>query len=304
MTAPLLRVKNVSFCLGGRQLFTNLSFCLAAGEHLSIIGPNGAGKSSLLRCLLGLVPMAQPARMRGLFHVVRRACGVLPQAASSGWSGTMQLRGRDSASLTPLERARIMAHVPQGVEAIPPFTVRAFVAQGRYPHADTDPRAHEAVVERSLHETGLWALQERSLGELSGGERQKAFLAAALAQEPALLVLDEPAAYLDPAHEQALHNLLLTLRHERKLAVVSVSHNLNRVLLTNGPVLTLHDGHSQLHPNGADLLTEGTLDTLFAAPFVTVLHPRTGQPLVLPDHIEHSAQSNQADQQHRQEGTS
>lgn len=283
----IVAVDHLGLILGGRRLFADVGFTLAAGEHLSIIGPNGAGKSTLLRCLLGLVPAATTGNScSAVWTSWRKKPQIMPAdrpPAGDGWTGTIQLGGQAIASLSAAERARLMAHVPQGEERLPPFSLRSFVSQGRYARPEAPQAVHDAIIERSLAETGLLHLGNRPLAQLSGGERQKAFLAAALVQEPEVLVLDEPAAYLDPAHEQSLRELLERLRHERKLAVISVSHNLNSVLLTNGAVLALHHGQARLFAHSRELAASGVLDHIFDARFATVHHPHSGEPLVLPD---------------------
>lgn len=306
---PLVRTENLCLFAGGRNVLANISFTLEAGQHLSIIGPNGAGKSTLLRCLLGLIPPQQPntATWRSFMTRMLRLRPDVPninlpgQAATQshaapGWTGRVTLQGRDLAALTPAERARLMAYVPQSNADIPPFTVYEFAMLARYAHnpafghthnsGDNRPapaKAHTEVVDLALRQTDLWMLRHRALSELSGGERQKAYLAAALAQEPVLLLLDEPAAFLDPAHDEAIHALLRTLRRKRKLTLITVSHDLNRVLLADGPVLAIRNGLAQWFDRPGQLTETCALNELFATCFLTTPHPQTQTPVIVPN---------------------
>jgi len=187
---------------GGRAVVSDASFSVGPGQFLVVLGPNGCGKTTLLKTCIGLLP----------------ALG-----------GAATLDGRDVATLAPRERARIAAWVPQVAEAAWSYRVRDIVAQGRYPIRGAfqafDDR-DETAIARALEAMDMTALAARPMSSLSGGEARRALIARALAQEAPLLVLDEPAAHLDPGRQMELMELLRNLAKGGKAVAVSV-HDVN-----------------------------------------------------------------------------
>jgi iron complex transport system ATP-binding protein len=195
----------VSFAYpGGPPILDGLSLTIPRGQLVGVIGPNGAGKSTLVRLVLGLL---RPTRGRVLL----------------GGDGC------DVATLPRREAARLVAAVTQEEALEFPFSAREVVMLGRTARLGPlglERAADRAAAERAMEETGVAHLADRLLYTLSGGERKRVFLARALAQEPELLVLDEPAAALDIHHQIAIFDLLRA-RHERGVTVLVVVHDLN-----------------------------------------------------------------------------
>lgn len=189
---------------GARQdALHGVHLVIPAGKHTAILGPNGAGKSTLLRLLLGLL---KPRR------------------------GTVALGDRSLEQWRRRELARRVGVVSQEQPPDLPLSVRAFVELGRNPHLKPWARLRtldQVAVRRALARADLQDLAERSISELSGGELQRAKLARALAQEPGILVLDEPTAHLDIGHEVRFFHLLQELVEGEGITVVSVTHNLH-----------------------------------------------------------------------------
>jgi iron complex transport system ATP-binding protein len=193
-----------------------VSLAVRPGECHAVLGPNGSGKTTLLRLALGLIRPQQ---------------------------GSAAVAGRDAASWPRRDLARVAAVVPQREETTFPQRVRDAVALGRYPHLS--PWGGERAVDREAIDRALAAcdateLARRWIGTLSGGEAQRVRLARALAQEPRLLVLDEPTSSLDLRHEMELFERARALV-DRRLAVVVITHHVNlaarfadRVLLLAG----------------------------------------------------------------------
>jgi iron complex transport system ATP-binding protein len=188
---------------GQRPVLDRIDLRVSAGELVAVLGPNGSGKTTLLRVLVGTL---RPA------------------------SGTVHLFGRPIERWSRAEIARRVAVLPQSLELPVGFTVAEVVAMGRIPHArgtfDSGPD-DERAVEGALRDADAVDLAARPVTELSGGERQRVLVAMALAQEPALLLLDEPTLHLDLAHQLALVRMLERLGRARELAVVAVLHDLN-----------------------------------------------------------------------------
>lgn len=242
----------------GKQLvLRELSFTLAAGECVSLIGPNGSGKSTLLLALLGwLRPL----------------------------TGSLTIDGTPVHALSARRRGRFAAYVPQLIERVPAFTVYDLVAGGRYPHVSPwralSPTDRE-IVSHALETCGLLELAGRPITAVSGGERQKALIAAAIAQDPELMLLDEPTTALDPAVQVELARLLREW-HARGRALLVVSHELQLPAALGGRVLALRDGRIVADGHAADVLRPAQLTRIFGAEF-TCGTTASGRQFVLPD---------------------
>lgn len=202
MTGPrLLEVRGVTIRRGGCEVIRDVSLRVDSSERVALVGPNAAGKSTLLSAIAGLLPAA---------------------------GGSVSLSGRALPTLSHREIARQVALVVALQEGAPRISVRESTELGRYPH--TGPfqglagKDREAV-STAIAETRLLDLADRSLGSLSAGERQRALVARALAQEPKLLLLDEPSAHLDIGHALDLYDLLASIAGSG-VAIVAVIHDL------------------------------------------------------------------------------
>ncbi|MEO5763528.1 MAG: ABC transporter ATP-binding protein [Vicinamibacteria bacterium] len=215
--APVVRVRNVTVRRGIRDVVRDVSLDVANGERIALVGPNAAGKSTFLSSIAGLLPIQ---------------------------SGGIDLCGQSLSVLSGRQIARQAALVVALYEGAPRLTVRESTELGRYPHAGplqglTD--IDHAVVEHVIAETGLTPLADRSLGSLSAGERQRALVARALAQEPRLLLLDEPSAHLDVGHALDLFALLSTIAL-RGVAIVAVIHDLVAAAHWASRMIVMNDG--------------------------------------------------------------
>jgi len=176
--------------------------------------------------------------------------------------------------------------VPQADGRTAPFTVRELVEMSRYPHLGPLAPARQedaAAVRQALDDLGAKALADRPLDALSGGERQKAFLAAALAQEAEILLLDEPTAHLDPPHRAEILRTLRRVHTERKLTILFVTHDINEALMAADRVLALRDGALAFDGPASGLTDGGGLKAVFSHDFVVAPHPRTGRAVVFPE---------------------
>lgn len=199
--SPLFDIRGLSFSYGERLAVDGVDLEIRPAEMLGIVGPNGAGKSSLMGVLAGV---------------------------RSPYEGACLFDGRQIVEWNRRALARRVAFIPQSLRLEFPFTAEQVVFMGRTPHCRGlfETAADRAAVERALQLTDTAQFAERPFGELSGGERQRVVLASALAQEPEVLLLDEPTTFLDLKHQLALYGLLRNLARQGK-AVVAVTHDLN-----------------------------------------------------------------------------
>jgi iron complex transport system ATP-binding protein len=231
---------------------------LERGEMLALIGPNGAGKSTLLRLVSGIL---QPRR------------------------GQAFLENHDLAALsrTPREVARRVAVVPQDGPTPTGLTVREMVTLGRTPYVRLmlGPTATDReAVNWAMSAAGVVDLSERFVEELSGGERQRVILARALAQQPRLLLLDEPTANLDLHHQVAILELVRGLTRDQGLTVLAAVHDLQLAALYCDRVALLHAGRIVSQGPPEAVLTEPLLLEAFGQRVVLSAHPTHGVPLV------------------------
>ena len=240
-------------------VLTDADVRVTGGEVMGVIGPNGSGKSTLLRLLCGFL---QPAR------------------------GTVLLDGRPLSALHNRERARILAFLPQTVAPAFTLTAAEVVILGRYPHLGplgTPSGRDREIVLRCMRETETEHLRHRDFGTLSGGERQRVLLASILAQEPDLLLLDEPTAALDIHHQAGIFALLRGLARNG-YGVAVVTHDLN-VAGQFCDRLVLMSSRARIVAQGAppEVLTPDLLSEAYESSIVVTEHPITGTPLVWPE---------------------
>lgn len=255
----MLRIRDLSFSLAGSPILDGISFTLEKGGYLSVIGPNGAGKSTLLKCLMRL-------HERGTTR------------------GEIRLNGRPLSDYGQRELAARISYVPQAGGWIPPFTVAELARLSRYPHlagGGSFRKADLEAADKALRLTGVQNLASRRLADLSGGERQKAFVAAALAQGAEIILLDEPASFLDPKHTAELHRLLRVLNNEHGITMLTVTHDLNHPLAAGGEILVLREGRQIFFGPARDMVNGGILEEAFSHSFIRFQHPVTGRPTLL-----------------------
>ncbi|MEO6578942.1 MAG: ABC transporter ATP-binding protein [Candidatus Limnocylindria bacterium] len=222
-----------------RRVLRGLGLTVAPGELVALLGPNGSGKTTLLRAIAGTIA---------------------PD------SGRIALFGRDLGSWTRTELARRVAVLPQSLVLPEGFRVAELVEMGRAPHATRwfGASAEDAeAVERALADADALELAERHADELSGGERQRVLVAMALAQEPELLLLDEPTLHLDIAHQAMLLATVDRLRQRRGLTVIAVLHDLNLAAAHAPRIAVLGAGRIIAEGDPADVLRPDLVRSTF-----------------------------------------
>ena len=235
---PLLELKNIGFEYPQRTVLDNLSLALPQGACASLIGPNGAGKTTLLRIAAGtLVPNA----------------------------GTVALNGKLLAELPRKQRSRVIALVPQQLDVPFDFTVQQIVEQGRAPYLGLlrgPMREDRLAVEKALDQADVFTLRHRIFNELSGGERQRVKIALGLAQQPRLLLLDEPTQNLDIGRQAELIALLHALR-DQGITILASIHDIHLVHDNFTAVHLLAPNRPLLSGTTAQILTPANLGDAF-----------------------------------------
>lgn len=249
-----VRTEGLSVTLDGQRIVESVSLDVPSGQWYTIIGPNGAGKSTVLRAIAGL-----------LRH-----------------SGTVEVDGKPVRGLKSRDRARLLAYLPQ-VPVLPSgMTVADYVLLGRTPHLAYLAREGKrdiAIVSGVLDRLALTPFAGRELSSLSGGERQRAMLARALAQQAAILLLDEPTTALDIGHQQQVLELIDRLRIDDELTVISTLHDLTLAGQYADELVLLVGGRAVATGKPSEVLTEANISTHYDAT-VTVTADADGRPVV------------------------
>jgi iron complex transport system ATP-binding protein len=236
----VIELSNLTVKLGGRRVVDSVDLDVSQGEWVAVIGPNGAGKTTLLRAVAGLVP----------------------------FSGSIVLGGRAADELKRSEISRLLAVVPQEPSTPPWMTVGEYVLMGRTPHLG--PLAREGVRDReaagrALARLDLVGYEERRLGTLSGGEKQRVVVARALAQEARIVLLDEPTAALDIGHQQQALELLDLLRADSGLTLVAAMHDLTLAAQYADRMVLLDAGRIVAEGAPMEVLTEALIASHYGA---------------------------------------
>lgn len=254
----MIELKRFSFSLEGKRILTDISLTINKGEFVLLLGPNGAGKTTLLKCLV---------------RIYRDG------------DGEILLDDQSLESYTQRDIARRLSYVPQSDGRLTSFTVYDFVAMGRYPHLTSffSLNTHDReVVDSALDRTNTRGFADRSLETLSGGERQRVLIAAALAQEPQILLLDEPTAFLDPKHQDEVLDLLVELNRDAGLTIISVSHDINMAATQGQRILALREGRAVFDGTPAELMTDEVLESIYDKSFSFVEDRHSNMRYVVP----------------------
>jgi iron complex transport system ATP-binding protein len=252
-----LQVRRVSFSYLDGLVLHNVNLSIDAGEMVGLIGPNGSGKTTLIKLASGILKPKE---------------------------GEIRL---DGSSLSQLNRKSIacsVAVVPQQFHIPFAFTVNEVVTLGRIPFLRAfagESTVDKQLVANALELVSITELKERRFDELSGGERQKVILAMALAQQPKLLLLDEPIVHLDIAHQIEILELIRRLNVERGLTVMAAMHDLNLSALYFDRLVLLKEGMVSADGTPAQVLTEARIKEVFSASVRVESHRVTGIPYII-----------------------
>lgn len=256
---PLV-VKEVHFSYDGKPVLRGVSLSVAEGEVVSLIGPNGAGKSTLIKLIAGILS---------------------PQ------KGEIEVLGCPLRMWKRKNLARIIALVPQGAYIPPTFSVWESIYLGRTPYLNFPGIARDKdikAIERAMRWVKVEHLKDNLVGELSGGERQRVILARALAQEPRILLLDEPTAHLDIHHQVSILKFIRKLAREEGLAVLAVLHDLNLASSFSDRIVLIAGGEVLAHGAPEEVIKGEKLREVYGTGIVVISRPdNSRRPVVLPE---------------------
>jgi iron complex transport system ATP-binding protein len=253
-----VKVADVSVGYDGPPVLEGISFSLDEGEIVGVIGPNGCGKTTLLKCIAALLPVS---------------------------TGTVELFGECAASLPPARRATTLAVVPQELHIPSGLTVDELVMVGRSSVASrwSGPSAKDReIVGRAMDYADVGALRDRNVAELSGGEKQRAIVAMALAQEPRIILMDEVTSHLDLNHRIEVMEIVERLNHESNITVIMTSHDLNLASEFCRRLLVFEEGRLVADGPTAEVLNEDLLKKVYKCNVRVTKDPVTGTARVFP----------------------
>jgi iron complex transport system ATP-binding protein len=248
------QIRRMNFGYGTKPVIDEIDLAVKEGEFIGVIGPNGSGKTTLLKLLAAIL---KPG------------------------AGEIKFEGREINRWSRHDLAKRMALVPQETVFLYTYTVLEIVLMGRAPYTSLfgfDRPEDLIIALESLKQVGLLDMADRPIQTLSGGERQMAVIARALTQQPQVLLLDEPTAYLDIHHQQNVYELLTKLNRQKGLTVIVVSHDLNLASQYCRRLLMLCEGKMQADGSAQEVLTKERIEAVYGCRVLMDSHPMTGRP--------------------------
>lgn len=250
----MVELKDVSLGYNDKVVLSNISMKTVPGEMVGLVGANGSGKSTLIKGIAGVL---------------------------RAFSGRIMIAGRDVKTMKREELARIVATVPQSPLLPGAFTAFEIVLMGRTPHLGLlryEGESDFAIARAAMEATGTDSLADRRVCELSGGEQQRVIIARALAQEPRVLLLDEPTAHLDINHQIEILDLIKSLCLERGLTVIAALHDLNLASQYCDRIVLLNGGKISVQGTPSHVLTAENIKRAYGAEVCVYPHPINGLP--------------------------
>ena len=253
---PLVELEQIGFKYGEKRVLQDVTLAVQKREFFGILGPNGSGKSTLLNLIDGIL---------------------------SPCEGKIRIKGIAPGTMKRKTLARLVAVVPQNASWLFPLTVEEVVLMGRTPHIGRlafESQRDMDVTRSAMRETDLLSLASRCVHTLSGGERQRVLIARALAQEPEIILLDEPTSSLDIAHQIRAFDLIRSLSGHKGITIVSVTHDMNLASLYCDRIALLQEGRIRALGSPREVLTESRIKEVYGVNVVVDHHPLNGLPRV------------------------
>jgi len=253
----VLNIESVSFSYDAVDVLEKVSFKVEQGDFVGIIGPNGSGKSTLLKCLSRVLDVK---------------------------AGDIRLYDKPISEYRRKELARNMAVVSQDTDVSFGFTCEEIVFMGRSPYLgrfSSETETDHAIVRNAMQLTNTEHLAKRVVTEISGGERQRVFIAQALAQQPRVLLLDEPTSHLDIKHQAEILDLIAELNERDGLTVIAVMHDLNLAALYCDHLIMLREGQVYSIGDAHEVITAQNIEEVYGAKVLVTTHPVAQKPQVV-----------------------
>ena len=253
-----MKVDKVKFKYSNKTVLNGLKLDIEKGSFLSILGPNGSGKTTLLKNM----------------------CNLLKPYEGAIYIDNLQLKGIKYKDL-----AKTMAVVHQGSNPNFEFNIHDIVLMGRYPHQKRfsfDSKADLDIVKQVMQDTDIWKLREKSIFEISGGERQRVIIARALAQQPEILLLDEPITFLDIKHQISILNLCKKLNKEKQITIITTMHDINLASRYSDYILLLDSGKVEVLDIPEKVVTEKNIEAVYGIK-VKLINEEKEVPYIIPE---------------------
>lgn len=235
----ILSIKDLNVSFGKHEILKNVNLEINRGKFITIVGPNGSGKTTLLKSISKLINIEQ---------------------------NVIYINGKDLNSIKVRDMAKQISVVPQNTDVTYEFTCYDVVKMGRYPYVNRFKGETEediAIVESAMQRTKVDHLKDRFFTEISGGERQRVILAQAIAQEPDIMLLDEPISNLDPQYQIDILDTIKQLSLEEELTVIAVLHDLNFAAMYSDEIVLLKNGSIFKTGEVSQILTEANIKYIF-----------------------------------------
>ncbi len=252
----ILEIEGVSFKYDAEWILRDINLKIRKGELWGILGPNGSGKTTLMNLIDGIISPQQ---------------------------GAIKIGGIAIGGIKRKELAKLIAVVPQETAWVFPLTVEEVVLMGRTPHlgkCEFESKEDLKAARLAMEATDVLAFSSRLIQSLSGGERQRVLIARALAQQPKMLLLDEPTSSLDIAHQISVFDLLRSLSEESGLTVLAATHDMNLASIYCDRIALLHNGNFYSQGTPEEALTEKSIREVYGVNIVVDCHPLTGLPRI------------------------
>jgi len=254
----MIRLESVDFSYDQKKVLQHIQLSVASGEFVGLIGPNGAGKSTLLKLI------------NRILH---------PE------SGRIHIENKFLESYTRKELARIIGYVQQEFSTVYNYSVMDIILMGRFPYQrgwKFESKLDREIVFKAMETTDCIHLKEREFETLSGGEKQLVILASALAQEPDILLLDEPTAALDLKHQFHFYQILKRLQRQQQKTIISVTHDINLASQFCDRIIILKEGIIRSDGLVKEVLQAQIIQEIYGIPVQIIPHPESNLPVILP----------------------
>jgi iron complex transport system ATP-binding protein len=254
----MIKLESVSFAYQHENVLHNIQLSVTDGEFVGLIGPNGAGKSTLLKLVDRII---HPG------------------------SGRLFVKNKPLESYTRRELARIMGYVQQNFTTVFNYSVLDIVLMGRFPYQrawEFESKLDRDIALEAMETTDCIHLREREFATLSGGEKQLIILASALAQEPEILLLDEPTAALDLKHQFHFYQILKKLQLEQKKTIITVTHDVNLASQFCDRIIILKNGKIKADGPAQKVIQASLIQDIYGLAVQVIPHPESNLPVILP----------------------